>query len=133
MLLAGCSSASGPGVHAGESYVVKTPHTLFYSYGPVQATGPDFALDRGQRVTMLSYDFGYSHVVIEGAGKTGYVATGDLKPAPALAKPSPSPAHRRRGGYAGESRPPTAAEQSRIPLPEFPEAEPPPGSPAFRY
>jgi hypothetical protein len=111
--------------------------TLFYSYGPAQASGPDFALGHGQRVTMLSYDYGYSHVAVEGTGQTGYVSTDDLVPAPPLAKPSPSPfpaAYRGRNRHGGEdSRAPTAEEQSRIPLPEFPESMPPPSAPPFRY
>ena len=138
ILLGGCLAPAGPGVHAGEPYIVNTRRTLFYSYGPAQVSGPDFALNRGQRVTMLSYDYGFSHIAVEGSGKSGYVATGDLAPAPpavhsAYASPSASPglAHHRRGGES--SRPPTGAEQSQVPLPEFPEAMPPPGSPAFRY
>ncbi len=31
---------------------------------------------------MLSYEYGYSHVAIQGTGQTGYVATEDLAPAP---------------------------------------------------
>ena len=135
MLLAGCTASVGPGTHAGEPYLVNARSTLFYTYGPAQASGPDFALNRGQRVTMLSHGYGYSHIALTGSGQSGYVATGDLAPAPPAASPSPTASpgvvHRRRGGNAG--RRPTAAEQSQIPLPEFPEAKPPPGSPAFRY
>ena len=91
IFLAGCASV-GPGVHAGDPYMVNTQRTLFYSYGPAQASGPDFALDHGARVTMLSYDYGYSHVAVVGTGQSGYVATEDLIPALPLPKSSPAPA-----------------------------------------
>jgi hypothetical protein len=131
IIVAGCSTQSGPGAHAGDPYIVKVPRTLFYTYGPAQATGPDFALFKGQRLTMLSYEFGYSHVAIQGTGQTGYVPTEDLAPAPpsAGASPGPSPAvHRHRWTPL-----PNAAQQPLVPLPEFPESKPPPGSPPFRY
>lgn len=136
MLLAGCSSPVGPGSHAGEPFMVNTQHSLFYSYGPAQASGPDFSLDHGQRVTMLSYEFGYSHVAVQATGQSGYVPTDDLVPAPPLPKASPSASvasggHHRRGNE--DSRPPTPEEESQIPLPEFPESKPPPGAPPFRY
>jgi hypothetical protein len=138
MLLAGCASFVGPGTHAGDPYMVNTQRTLFYSYGPAQASGPDFALSHGDRVKMLSYDYGYSHVAVAATGQSGYVATEDLVPAPPLPKATPGPllaaSHFRRG-HAGDdnSRPPTPEEESQIPLPEFPESKPPPGAPSFRY
>jgi hypothetical protein len=137
MLLAGCLSAAGPGSHAGEPYIVNSQRTLFYSYGPAQASGPDFALSHGDRLTMLSREYGYSHVAVAATGQSGYVATEDVVAAPPLPTPSPSPGlagghsrHRHRG-Y--DSLPPTAGEQSQIPLPEFPESKPPPNAPPFRY
>jgi len=136
MMLAGCASPSGAGVHAGESYAVKGQSTLFYSYGPAQASGPDFTLGHGQQVTMLSYQFGYSHVAVAATGQTGYVATDDLTPAPPQPKASSTSllASQTRRRHAGdESRPPTPEEESQIPLPEFPESEPPPNAPPFRY
>jgi hypothetical protein len=117
---------------------VNAQRTLFYSFGPAQATGPDFALSYGQRLTMLSYEYGYSHVAIQATGQTGYVPTEDVAPAPSPAQPgpaaSPAPsAHHRHGASTGSNRPPTPAEQSQIPLPDFPETQPPPGTPPFRY
>jgi hypothetical protein len=131
ILLAGCSAPAGAGSHAGEPYLVNSQRTLFYSFGPAQATGPDFALYHGQRLTMLNYAYGYSRVAIQGTGQSGYVPTEDVLPAPQPSPTaSPSLAHTRRGS---PSRPPTAADQSQIPLPAFPESQPPPGAPAFRY
>jgi hypothetical protein len=118
--------------------MVKSQRTAFYSIGPAQPAGPDFALSQGARVTMLSYDFGFSHVAVEGTGQTGYVATDDLAPAPPI--PAPNPAallaasrSRHRHDDDDDSRPPTPEEESQIPLPEYPESKPPPGAPAFRY
>ena len=34
----------GPAATPAQSYIVNSQRTLFYSYGPAQATGPDFAL-----------------------------------------------------------------------------------------
>jgi hypothetical protein len=117
--------------------MVKTQRTAFYTFGPAQASGPDFALSHGARVTMLSYEYGYSHVAVEGTGQTGYVATDDLAPAPPMATPAPSTllaASRTRHRHGGDySQPPTPEDESQIPLPEFPESKPPPGAPAFRY
>jgi hypothetical protein len=132
-LLAGCAGPSGPGVHAGDQYVVNSPHTLFYSFGPSQSTGPDFALDRGQRLTMLSYSFGYCHIAVQGSGQTGYVATDDIILAPPIPKPSPAPSSSRHRRTGADSRPPTPEEEGRIPLPDFPESKPPPDAPSFRY
>jgi hypothetical protein len=131
--LAGCASPGGPGSHAGETYVVNSQRTLFYSYGPSQATGPDFALYHGQLVTMLSYDYGFSHVAIQGTGQAGYVPTEDLVRAPQSAQPSPTPAggahHRHIAAYS----PPNAATAPDVPLPALPESELPANAPAFRY
>jgi len=128
--MGGCAQQSGPGVHAGDSYLVKAEHTLFYTYGPAQANGPNFALAKGTRLTMLSYQYGFSHVAIPGTSDTGYVASDDLAPAP---KPSPTSDRTLRYIENYESRPPTPLDETRIPLPEFPDSEPPPGAPPFRY
>ncbi len=113
------------------------PRTLFYSYGPAQSSGPDLALDHGVRVTMLSYEYGFSHVAIQSTGQAGYLPTEDLAPAPPLPKSSPSvssaASHSRHRHGGQNSLPPTAGEEGQIPLPEFPESKPPPGAPAFRY
>jgi hypothetical protein len=130
LLAAGC--ATGPGTNAGKTYAVTTPKALFYRYGPAQASGPDFALSLGERVTMLSYEYGYSQVTIPENNMTGWVPTNDITPAAPLPKTSPAPllASRSRHHYDEEIPP---GEQPNAPLPEFPESRPPPGSPPFRY
>ncbi len=80
---------------------------------------------------MLSYQFGYSHIVIQGSGETGYIPTDNVAPAPAAAQSSPQSAAVRH--RLGLSRAPTPEEESQVPLPAFPEAAPPAGSPPFRY
>jgi len=133
-LLPACSTGSAS-AHVGERYMVKTQSTPFYKNGPAQATGPDFTLKKDQRVTMLSQQFGFSHVATDD-GQSGYVPTEDLAPAPPEPKPSPTAASAAfaedRKGRAS-SRRPTAREESQVPLPEFPEAKPPPDAPGFRY
>jgi hypothetical protein len=133
LALAGCSSGGGGGAaHNGQEYSVIAQRTMFYSFGPSQTTGPDFALYNGQQVKMLQYAFGFSRIKVEGSGQAGYVATEDLVPAPATPAPSPSPGASRHH-HREDERAPTAEEQGRIPLPEFPEAKPPPDAPPFRY
>jgi hypothetical protein len=136
ILMAGCAASAGPGSHAGEPYIVTSPQSLFYLYGPAQSSGPDFALSKGQAVTMLSRDYGYSHVALQPTGQTGYVATEELAPAPPpVPQPSPSasPAGGRHRHHAAGGPMPIPAEGSQIPLPEFPESKPPADAPPFRY
>ena len=66
-------------------YVVSTPQTAMFRYGPAQSFGADFNLQQGQRVVMMRKEYGYSRVMTE-SGQTGYVATEDLAPAPPESK-----------------------------------------------
>jgi hypothetical protein len=130
-LLPGCAVTTGPGAHAGDPYMVNAGHTPFYSYGPSQPNGPDMSLPRGTRLTMLSYEYGFSHIAIEGAGQAGYVATEDIGPTTPAPKPRPIPARRRR--IMEESPYPPPAREETIPLPVFEDTLPPPNAPPFRY
>ncbi len=134
MLLAGCASQSGGGTHAGETYIVKAQQSLFYLYGPAQVSGPDFALSKGQQVTMLERQYGFSHISVQPTGVTGYVSTDDLAPAPPpAAQPSPAPGAGRHRRHPAWYRPQAPAQGSQIPLPEFPDTLPPPDAPPFRF
>ncbi|MEA3188495.1 MAG: hypothetical protein QOD99_2325 [Chthoniobacter sp.] len=113
-LMGSCAHRSGGG-HAGEKYVVNSQRTLFYRFGPAQSNGPDFALYKGQRLTMLSQQFGYSHITTED-GQLGYVSTEDIAPAPPEPTPSPTPA-RRKSEPANRA---TIEEQKLVPLPPLP-------------
>lgn len=79
---------------AGGAYVVTASKANFFKYGPAQGAGPDFNLLKGQRVTMVKREFGFSKVQTA-EGETGYVATEELavappEVAPAVALPGPS-------------------------------------------
>lgn len=100
-MISGCKSLKNVqiGSVAGP-YVVNVKQTPFYRYGPAQATGPDFNLDLGQRVTVIRRDYGFSRVTLE-TGQVGFVANEDILPAPASGrKPSnsTSPRGERRQG-----------------------------------
>lgn len=131
VLLSGCASGSA-GAHVGEKFAVNTQRTLFFKFGPAQTTGPDFALYKGQRVTMLSYQFGYSHVATDD-GQSGYVSTDDITAAPPDPKAPATSATTRGGRPVRRERAPTREEQARVPLPDLPDRKPHPGSPGFRY
>jgi hypothetical protein len=135
IFLAACSTPSGSPSHSGDPYIVKPKGTLFYSFGPAQTTGPDFGLPGGTRLTVLSYEFGYSHVAIPATDKTGFVPTEDLAPAPPTPKPaaSPTPASRMASRRHSAAVYLPSNVNDTAPLPELPDTKPPPGSPGFRY
>ena len=89
--LAGCAA---PGIAAKpkpdepftDSYAVIAAQTYFYSFGPAQASGPDFALKKGEPLTLVRRERGFSWVRTE-AGREGYVATDQIAPLP----PEPAP------------------------------------------
>jgi hypothetical protein len=99
-LLPGCATSGG----ASGRYVVTAPKSPFYKYGPAQAFGADFALNRGQKVTVVENSFGFSRVTTED-GLAGYMPTDDLAPAPPEPAPqiraTPRTASRRIRGDAG--------------------------------
>lgn len=86
-LLVSCA-APGP-APTTDRFMVTAMRTPFYRYGPAQATGADFALLKGQNVTLLNRTFGFSQVMTAD-GQSGYVATEDIGPA-AAATPTPAP------------------------------------------
>jgi hypothetical protein len=95
-LLPGCTTG---GTGTGR-YVVTAPKSQFYKYGPAQAFGADFALNRGQKVTVVENSFGFSKVTTDD-GIAGFMPTEDLAPAP----PEPTPQLR--------STPRTASRRNR--------------------
>jgi hypothetical protein len=78
LALSGCTTA--PEAHGGR-YVVSAPRSPFYKYGPAQAFGADFALERGKKVTVIENSFGFSKVMTDD-GQSGFMPTDDLAPAP---------------------------------------------------
>lgn len=119
-------------------YVVTATRALFYKYGPAQNFGPDFALFKGHRVTVIEQSFGYAKVMTDD-GITGYVASEDLAPAAPTPIPPINPAsntasRKSRGSdpyYTGpvrKSKPPEKVEGSTplfdvfdMPLPSDPD------------
>lgn len=134
-MLAGCATTGGgPG-----RYVVTSPKAPFYKYGPAQAFGADFALNRGQQLTVVENSFGFAKVTTDD-GITGYMPSDDLAPAPPAPAPQiraePRVASRRAGGSGSATkRQPTVLdtgltlmEVNDLPLPT--NAEPAPATAA---
>lgn len=85
---AGCASRSKLAGPASGFYLISAPTAEFFKYGPAQSFGADFILKKGERVTMLSRDWGFCRVLTEN-GVAGYVATEDI-----VAAPAPAPVKR---------------------------------------
>jgi len=98
-VLAGCNTVADNG-----RYAVSAMKAPFYKYGPAQAFGADFALVRGQHVTMVERGFGFSRVLTDD-GVSGFVSTDDIasSPDPLPTKPRPLVASRRGGSSSGGS------------------------------
>ncbi len=126
--LAGCTA---PGASSGR-FVIAPANSGFYKYGPAQAFGPDLALSKGQKVTMINRQFGFSQVRLDD-GQTGFVATDDLKPAPPEPKPAPTPAlalaSRTRAAHL-HAEPERPLDLSDVPSPPLPTQDAP-AKPSF--
>jgi uncharacterized protein YgiM (DUF1202 family) len=119
LIFAGCETSGGrAAAPKSGSYLVSAQRTLFYRYGPAQASGPDQVLAKGQKLTVVKREFGYSRVQLDD-GQPGYISTEDLTPMSAETAAS-SPAIARKSGGVRKR------EREREPVPETPrEAEPP--------
>lgn len=132
--LGGCTTRDA--VPSGSRYIVTAQRAQFYKYGPAQSFGPDFVLEKGQKVTMLERSFGYSRITTD-QGITGYISSDEVVPAPP--EPPPTPAAR---GNASVGRPKRSNVRGTpesllfdvndvpMPLPGNPE---PRSEPKFRY
>jgi hypothetical protein len=80
----GCASKSNPVVkaNAGKLFAVTAEKTSFYRYGPQQGNGEDKSLPKDTLMTLIRPSFGYCKVHLV-AGEEGYVASEDIRPAPA--------------------------------------------------
>ena len=145
-LLPGCAAG---GAGSGR-YVVSAPKSPFYKYGPAQAFGADFALNRGQGVTVVENSFGFSKVTTDD-GIAGYMPSEDLTPAPPEPAPqlraTPRTASRRNRGEETFVAPGSKGASSKVepglplfdvndlPLPsnsESPKVEPPAPNPKHK-
>ena len=102
----GCATT---GSGAGR-YVVTASKSQFYKYGPAQAFGADFALNRGQKVTVVENSFGFSKVTTDD-GIAGFMPTDDLAPVP----PEPAPQVRSAPRTAARRVPDRSAVSKRPP------------------
>lgn len=85
LLAAGCASVNKPGANASASdswYSVAANQTPFYRYGPQQGNGPDMQLPQDSIMKVIRPSFGYVKVQLQD-GENGYVASEDIRPAPA--------------------------------------------------
>ncbi len=123
----------------GGRYMVSTPQTAFYKYGPAQTFGPDFTLPKDTKVTMLQNSWGFARIMTDD-GTAGYVSSDDLKPAPAEPPAAPTGSSRGvRTPTSGKPRhsnvPPTAGsplfEAGDLPMPD--NTAPPKPAPGFRF
>jgi len=90
-LVLGCA-ASRAG--SNNRYMVSSARCEFYKNGPAQAFGPDAVLPKGQKVTMVAREFGFSQIRLED-NTVGYVATDELTQLPPET-PTPKPIAARR-------------------------------------
>lgn len=108
----GCAvKPSGP---ASGYYSVTSPTAELYKYGPAQSFGPDLMLKKGERLTMLDRQWGFSKVMTA-HGDTGYVASEDIDPVLSTGSPVRIASASRRGalplGGAGGM---SSSRQNRI-------------------
>ena len=139
LLAAGCSSLAKQKVLSGTTevwYAVAASQTPFYRYGPQQGSGPDAQLPRDSIMKVIRPSFGYVKVQLQD-GADGYVASEDIRPAPATLvaeklAPAPTPPPTFAGqGERGEQFQ-LDSDDPRLIAPPEPLPEPTP-IPDFRY
>lgn len=125
--LAGCASKGGNPVakaNSGKLFAVVADKTSFYRYGPQQGNGEDKSLPKDTLMTLIRPSFGYCKVHLM-AGEEGYVASEDIKPAPATLLASLNPPTTT----SGSGRESFDVQSSEPPPPEaLPDPDLPPAS-----
>ncbi len=128
IFLAGCGGRSRAlARQSGNFYAVSVAQTSFFRFGPQQGSGPDQQLVRDTLVTVIRPSFGYCKVRLA-EGTEGYVASDDIRPAPAtllaaLAEPSPSPEAPQFSFRAAD--PELIPPEESLPAPDVPAVEEP--------
>lgn len=107
----GC--ASKPGGPSSGYYSVTSPTAEFYKYGPAQSFGPDLVLKKGERLTMLERQWGFSRVLTSN-GVAGYIASEDIDPIIVSAAPVRTASSRRGPVPIGKPGRMSSSRQSRI-------------------
>jgi len=136
LLAAGCASSIKSNMLSGTTnvwYSVAANQTPFYRYGPQQGSGPDLQLPRDSIMKVIRPSFGYVKVQLPD-GASGYVASEDIRPAPATLvaeKLAPPPTSTPTFAGQGEQFQLDSNDPRLVappePLPEFSPA------PEFRY
>ena len=130
-VLAACAGGNPSPLTAsgGKLFSVTAAETAFFKYGPQQGNGPDSELPRDTLVTLIRPSFGYSKVQLVKDGQQGFVASDDIKIAPAtlvaaLTAPTPDPTNpRARGGERfrfNTKEPRLAPPPEQLPDPDLP-------------
>lgn len=114
LLAAGCETS--PDASRIGRYVVTAKKAPFYKYGPAQSSGPDSTLPKGQALSVFRQQMGFAQVVLDD-GVSGYVASGDLAPAPDAPRELPETRAESRG----------RKPRWNVPEPDLPEPGPIPG------
>jgi hypothetical protein len=106
LLAAGCVSSIKLSALSGTTktwYSVAANQTPFYHYGPQQGNGPDSQLPKDSIMKVIRPSFGYVKVQLQD-GESGYVASEDIRPAPAALvaeklapPPTPMPTYAGQG------------------------------------
>jgi hypothetical protein len=85
LCLSGCALTRKNILNASDGmkfYAVTAEKAAFYKFGPQQGGGPDMQLTRDTLMTVIRPSFGYYKVHLV-SGEEGYVASEDIKVAPA--------------------------------------------------
>ena len=85
-LFAGCKSADRPAqstTKATRLFAVSIDSAAFFRHGPQQGRDPDLKLPKNTIVKLIRPSFGYSKIQVVESGLQGYVASEEIRPAPA--------------------------------------------------
>jgi hypothetical protein len=85
-LFAGCKSADRPAQNtkkAARLFAVSVDSAAFFRHGPQEGRDPDLKLPKDTIVKLIRPSFGYSKIQVVESGVQGYVASEEIKPAPA--------------------------------------------------
>jgi hypothetical protein len=118
--LLGCAAAGV--ARPGSRFAVAGGDSQFYKYGPAQAFGADATLPKGEKVTLIKQDFGFSQVRREN-NETGYIATDALRllpPDPVRPTPKTVAAKRRSGSPRAKPAPEPQLDLTDLPSLDLP-------------
>jgi hypothetical protein len=118
-LFAGCKSADRPAqssTKATRLFSVSVDSAAFFRRGPQQGRDPDLKLPKDTIVKLIRPSFGYSKIQVLESGLQGYVASEEIRPAPATLLAAATTPH--TSGPAIEQFNLNSADPRLIPPPE---------------